>query len=644
MRLNYKSPYLERKKATKAGQKRDATYGPILKDYYDTGMELRSPFEQYWIITMAFIMGKQYSFFNRSAHTLQQVHRVKGRIRNVDNKLLPKWKRQISDLIKNPPEASVVPNSYDDEDIKAAKIGDKLLKSFYRSAKMRKKIRQLAGWMFSTGNGFLDDRWNKKLGPVVFNDQTGELEYQGDVDVDVWSPLEILVPFVAMGTVELHDFPWLIKHKWRPLDWITANYDRGAEVVHEEMTKPVVDISIIMGAPTGTKSETKGAVVCDCYIQPNRVYPNGLFLTGANGTILNKKDFPYTNYFLEHFKDLDMPGVFWGKSTSSEAIGLQKIWNRTLSGLDEYNRTMAKGKGLIPRGANLEKTPDDTHGEWLSYTPILGLKPELMTLKTLPPTYDKILALTNVSMEDLYSQHEVSRGTNKSDIRSGEMLDILREQDSHGNIPAHAVFEESYEAVMSRVLKRIQFGYKEERMIKVTGKEGEFDIFAFKGADLRNNTDVSVKRQSSLPESRVARETQILSRFEKGLYGDPTDPEVRRHVMNMLDDAVVKDIYSDTKLDEAYSRWENKLLQSDEADVYLINDYDNHQIHVREHNHYRKSMEYQKVRVMKPQVFQQVEMKFTQHIQLHQKFIQDAMEAQIKQQIAIQKATKGGGK
>jgi hypothetical protein len=357
-------------------------------------------------------------------------------------------------------------------------------------------------------------------------------------------------------------------------------------------------------------------------------FPKGLFLVGANGIILDKQDYPYQEYNVEHFKDIDVPGQFYGKATLEEAVGLQRVWNKTYSSLDEFNRTMGKGKWLVPKKSGLTRDPDDTHGEKLLYNPVMGHKPELLALKNVPASYETVLNLTKVGFEDLFSQHEVSRGTNKSDIRSGEMVSILREQDAHGNIPTHLLFEEGFEAVMGRVLKRIQVGYKEDRILQVVGQEGEFDIFSFKGADLRNNTDVHVKKQTASADSRIAREATILKKFELGLYGDPADPEVRRHVMNMLDDAVVKDIYSDTRADETYARYENQAMM--QGKLVIINDYDNHALHMKEHNHHRKQMEYQKIKLSNPQVFMKLEAIFVKHAMMHQKFI-DQMERKLMQ-------------
>lgn len=611
----------------------------ILNENYKYGLEARKPFEQRWVLNLAFLMGKQYSFFNKSSQLLQQLRRVKGKRRHIDNQLISRWRRQVADLIRTKPSVSVVPATNDEEDIKAAKVGNKVLENFYRTNDMRKKLRELGSWIYATGNGYLDDRWDTKAGPVDYN-KKGELVYAGDASCDVWSPFEIVLPVENMGQTNIHKLPWMDKVKWRDLDWFINNFPKRGKEVKEEQRS--VSLTEITSFSRGLESTNKrpGAFMHNMYIQPCAQFPKGKFLQGANGIILGQQDYPFNHYHLEHFKDIDVPGVFFGMATLEAAIPLQNRWNATTNDIDEFNRSCAKGKLLVPRGAKLETLPDNSHGEILQYKPVLGHKPDLLTLKGLPATYQLALTIIRDSLQDLFSQHEITRGTNKSDIRSGEMVSLLREQDAFGAVPSHAVFEEGYEAAMGRVLRRIKTGYKAERVIQVVGKEGEFDVFSFKGADLRNNSDVMVKRESSLPDSRIAREAMILRKFELGLYGNPDDPEVRRHVMNMLDDAVVKDIYSDTRLDEALARWENELLNGGEIDSIIVNSYDNHMLHNREHQHFQKSRDYQKLKFKEPEKFRENELRFLEHTLSHSKFI----EQEIARQIAMEGEVKSGGK
>jgi len=160
---------------------------------------------------------------------------------------------------------------------------------------------------------------------------------------------------------------------------------------------------------------------------------------------------------------------------------------------------------------------------------------------------------------------------------------------------------------------------------------------AFSASVLRDNTNVMVKKQSSLPDSRIAREARIMDRFQNGLYGDPLDPEVRRHVMTMLDDAIVEDIYSTVKKDEAVAKWENKMI-SQGVDV-PINNYDSHQIHTLEHSNYQKSLDHQKLKLKDPKSFVEIETRFLKHQQGHQKYLVQERKAMIAEQQAI----KGGG-
>jgi len=245
--------------------------------------------------------------------------------------------------------------------------------------------------------------------------------------------------------------------------------------------------------------------------------------------------------------------------------------------------------------------------------------------------------VTQSSSNMLFSQHEVTQGTNKSDIRSGQMVGMLREQDAHGQIPAHTSYEEGMGRLMSGVLKRIQAGYSQGRMLQVTGRDDEFEVMMFKGSDLRNNTDVRVKGQSSIPDSRIARNAEVIERYQAGLYGPPEGPEVRRHVMNMLDDAVVKDIYSEDIGDERTARWENRMLI---RVAIPVNDYDNHGIHLTELNLFRKRMDYQKLKIEEPEKFGEIEARFVAHAIPHQEAIAKQREAQIQEQIML--SGKGG--
>ena len=618
-----------KKPRSKREKERDTDWA-FLKRKYDLALSLRRPFERRWLITLSFLAGRQYVFYNQTAEMLQQILLRKGKQRIVDNKLLPRYRKQVSRLIRNNPTVSVVPSSSDQEDIEAARKGTKFLKHFWRNGKMKKKVRELGGWIYATGNGFLSDAWDPMLGPTKLNTEKGVLEYEGDATCGVWSPFEVGFPIAGLGDTDLHALPWMIRMKYRSLEYLAANYELGELVKNEQKPPGTFDVGMLWNPSAGASSEVEGATLIELYVKPNKQFPEGLFLAGANKVMLEKSIYPFNHYHMEQFKDIEIPGVFWGMATSEAAIWLQKIHNMTLSDIVEFNKTMARGKYLVPKGSQMEVEPDDTHGQKLLYKPVMGHKPEILDLKGLPNTYDKALALVAQGLMELYHQHEVTQGTNKSDIRSGNMVELLLESDDMGNIPTHAVFEESLEATLHRILLRVQKGYTTERMIKIAGEANNYEVLSFQGADLKDNTDVFVKKESTLPDSRVMRERKITERFKETLYGDPADPMTKRKVLKMLDDAIIEDIYGETHLDEQNANIENRALLAQPGVVLASNDYDNDGVHLHIHKSFRKGRTYQKVKEGNPEEGLVLDATFQTHEAFHIKALEEKMKMQEK--------------
>ena len=124
-------------------------------------------------------------------------------------------------------------------------------------------------------------------------------------------------------------------------------------------------------------------------------------------------------------------------------------------------------------------------------------------------------------------------------------------------------------------------------------------------------------------------------------YGDPADPEIRRHVMNMLDDAVVEDIYGTVYKDEQIARAENMHMM--QGAQVRINLYDNHDVHILEHRNFQKNYEYQKMRMStdmnERKAFLQIEMIFLIHEREHQKIL----EMERRRRLAEMAMVKQGG-
>lgn len=610
----------------------------FIQNNLTVGLELRRSYETQWILNMAFLAGKQWSFYNTSTSTLHEVRAVPGQQLIVDNIILPKWKRQVSNLIKSRPRISIVPNSSQEEDIAAAKLGAKALDYYFTNNFMKRKSRELSIWIYTTGNAFLTDFWNPRKGLMGMNKKTGKVEYSGDVDCDVWGPFDVVLPMYADAT-NINQLDWFMLRHRKSLEWIKDNLKGGENVEEEDISKNYVSVDMFRNKALGLAAigRIPSAYFITMYVKPCKKFPKGAFFRASNGVVEPRQDWPFEEYPIEHFKDLEYPNELMGDATMTHAVPLQIRWNKCASSIAEFNEEVAKMKIAVPRQANLEVTPSGHHRELLYYKPVLGHKPEFMTPYSLSPSVEQERMDIMMSMENLFSQHEVSRGTNRSDIRSGDMVELLLEQDAHGEIPSHSIYEEGYEQHGKRILLRMQQGYTTERIVKVGDTEDTFEVLSFQGSDLRNNRDVKVVKSSSLPDSPAARNMRVERRFQMGLLGDPADPKTRRRVLRMLDDSIVDDIYSEYKKDENLAQWENRVMMSTRKPL-VVNSYDNHAVHVDEHQRIRKSVRFQKIKVENPQVFMEYDYLIEVHCQQHQMFIQEEM----KKQMQLMQAQGGG--
>ena len=544
----------------------------------------------------------------------------------MDNQILPKWRRQVADLILSAPKISVVPATDQEADIDAAKLAEKLAENFWLTRMRKSSLVQIGVWKYSTGSAFISDFWNEELGGTYYDEKTNSFRYRGDVDCRVSSPFEVIAPAIG-GVTDVDDLDWFGFVQPVTLD---ALYRRFGNIAKKIAPEQLQGNQILWGLlnPFGTRTTAQQVDMVNLIemrIKPCRDFPKGLFVLAANGTILQKMDFPYKEFSTEILRDVFIPGQFWGNATLTEAIPLQVDWNKDITSIRRYNDWLGKGRLRAPRRSNLEIQKADEGVEILYYTPVLGHKPEVFDPGRVATTFAQNLERLQFSMENLFSQHEVTRGTNRSDLRSGEMVAQLLEQDAiGGKTLSHTMFEEALERFMRRVLQRIQRAYKDERYVKLTKTDGaNFELLRFRGADLRDNTDVKIGWQSSVPESRTLREIAIERRFERGHYGDPSDPRVRRRVGKMLEDAVSDAVHSGMKVDETQAEWENRLMMTGEKMV--PNTYDNHLLHLEVHDEFRKSLTFQRLRMENFKVFQTLDNLFEEHCMMHRKVIMDSM-------------------
>ena len=208
--------------------------------------------------------------------------------------------------------------------------------------------------MIETLNAFVVDYWDPKAAPG------------GEVGFEVDSPFSWYFPALSHGPTEVQDMPWAARAKLRDITWIKNKY--GFDAKPESFT---ADQNLLLLTRELDQTITgledvymPSAIVKEFWIKPGAEYPKGLYFVVINRKIVKKGAFPnygtdeepLYQYPITHFRDIKIPGQFWGMATAEAAIPLQKDFNRVRSSIIEWVRVMAKGKWIAPRGSALAPT------------------------------------------------------------------------------------------------------------------------------------------------------------------------------------------------------------------------------------------------------------------------------------------------
>jgi len=122
-----------------------------------------------------------------------------GRDRLNANKILPRAQNRAARLCKNPPKYDVRPESPDTEDKDASRLGIDVINMVWDVQRINQQRISLIMWVQQAGYAFVKTCWDPTLGRYM-----GNGEWEGDVRVDMVSPLEVFQDPTAKTLKLLH--------------------------------------------------------------------------------------------------------------------------------------------------------------------------------------------------------------------------------------------------------------------------------------------------------------------------------------------------------------------------------------------------------------------------------------------------------
>ena len=556
--------------------------------------------EGVWMTNIAYLLGFYGVYFDTTLRQYQPAQNnntsYMSRNKLQVNKILPTVQNRLARLCKNPPKYEVRPNSNDTHDKEAATLALQVLNYIMDKEKATAKRQELYMWMQEIGHSYIKVCWDEQAGEPMVDPETDEQDgYEGDVRLEVVPGLEVFPDPIAKN---LDEAQWVAQAKLRKLDYFKTHYPERGDLVKEEGTwllstqyeTRINSLNVRGQGQTGAQTFAKNtAIELIYYERRTKKYPNGRMIVAANGVLLMDKELPCGEIPLVKFDDVLIGGKYYSESLITHLRPLQDQFNWLYSKRTSWVNKLLAGKYLAPKGHGIiQEAFDDTSGEIIEYNPgPQGQKPEALQTPMIPQYAYQEEDRLQSSMFDISGINEVSRGQVPTAGIPAIGMQFLMEQDDTRIGIVTENNENGWAAVGSLVLKYVEKYYALERTIKIAGPRLEYTVKSFQGKDIRKHTDVMVIRGSTLPGSKVLKRQEILNLRSQGLFGNPNDPQVIQKVMDMLEYGDSYLAWEEQGIDMA--QIENDLELIEQEIIPDLNEFDNHELHIKRKNLYRKS-------------------------------------------------------
>lgn len=619
----------------------------------------RIPFELQWRLNIAFIEGNQYVQINEVAQTLDRIPEDYWyEQREVFNHIAPNIEARQARLGKMRPVLKVRPGSSDKSDIRATKISTQLLQSVQHEQKIRNKIHEVIRWLELTGTCCIKNIWNPDAGPLVpqIDPQTGEpmvdpatgqpvLIREGDLEVIVCPAPEIFPESPYNQKIE--DNQSIIHAKIYPVKVVKEIW--GVDVPPEE--SKVVRLQELMTGggfigktyTSGMRESLKEAVIVKEYHElPTKKYPMGRLIVVANHKLLSFGPLPYKigkdgKLGLPFVKMccIERPGLFWGRTVIERLIPVQRRYNALRNRKAEYLSACAIGGWIVEENSIVDMADLEASGNAPGYICRYraGTNPPQRTINPpLPSAFETEEQTLLTEFSILSGVSEVSRQSKAPPgVKSGVAMSLALEQDETRLSDTANNIELGLIECGSQWLRLLKQFVKIPRLVRIAGKDNVVDVMEWTASDLKPE-DVIMDSFSALSESPTQRRQMVFDLLGMGLFHNPDtgviDRPARSKIMEMLQFLDWEGVDDDDQLHSAKAERENRQLAN--GNPCMPVHYDSHFLHIKRHNEFRLSTEYEALIAEHPQI----EEIFEAHVLAHMQALAPLMQGESKKEEA----------
>ncbi len=551
-----------------------------------SGHYLVENFHGPWHEYVSFWEGDQYLFWNNDTDQMEDATPfIEREVKNVYNRITPQVRQQWGAL-RFSHEFYVIPNTSESEDVKAARAASIFLECTNEKGKFNGKINRAKLWALITGAAWWKEMWNRNGFGLMVNDKGAVVKVPGEVDFNYLNPFNCRPDPSA-----------LTRDGWRYFD---EGKRLPSSVVEAEFELPRGSLPKISKGNTDTniferknlkKPNIPSSIRIEHHEIPSGEFPKGRFMVIVGDWLLWEGTNPSPDHELPYFQ---IPGIIplLDEPVYDSSVRMmqapQKQFNRYNSLVDESLENY-RLKGMVPigslRGGSLNAW-QRAGVDYVEYNPRVG-QPYWQAPPQLPSSFIQRISFLEEEIETQSSVRKPSLGQlpKYASRASGKLWEGLKGQDDAVLLPTVEDIDDSITDAMRFRLKLIQKHYDERRMLKTLGRNKQSQVANFKGTDLRDNTDVRVKRGVDIMTNRKIKQEVVFAMLDQGMLKD------KREALELMDYKGVDEYMEDEFIDEQQAHYALEIMKAGKTYIAADKD-DNHDTNFKVFNNFRKTQEF----------------------------------------------------
>lgn len=581
-------------------------------------------------MNLAFFIGKQWIAWDGQGLFTPALK--PNRITLVDNRIMPCVRTEVAKLTKTRPVFTISPTTADEDDAHAAELGEQLMRYLWKHLSLRDITTKALWWSRICGNGFLKCFWDPSAGygtdcvvgpdgnvltdgsgkpikaaPGIADQMSAALSQatgqqtnvtvqkvnQGDICVEARSPFQMCTDPLADSFSEVE---WLVEESVKSVESCQKRYNQT--LVADTVSNPGL-IEARMGAAflPGTSSY-KGVKIREYWCKPNSENPQGKRVVWSKDKILLEDNNPFDALPYVMFTAIPVPGRLQGTCITEQLRPQQMELNKLLSQIAENCNRVGNPTILASKQAVQDPdkfTQSTTMPGGIYFFDDVGSPNAVPTYLQAPPLPNYVVERYQQiedSIQTISGQHETTTANVPAGVTAASAINLLMEADDTQLGPGVTDYEENLGILGQKILKLAAHYYTDTRTIRIGGDNGVWQIKDFRGSMLRNNTHVEVQTGSAFPQSKAAKQAAMQDLLT--FFVQSGNPPHGKQLAQFLEDSEfggAERLVEDFTRDEMQVNRENVQMQQE---IPLeINDYDDDQIHVDEHQDQQKDQSYQ---------------------------------------------------